>query len=178
MIKISYSGTVIGISFLWILIRAMLWHRKNEISLKREIELLLVYICVIVVVRFTFFPFSKVNGQVQALHLDPSNIFPPRFNLIPFAHIADYETCRESLINIIGNTAMFLPLGIVWPSVFRELNTHWKVIAAGAGTSLTIEFLQLPFFERVSDIDDLILNCLGFLLGYGIFLLFRTQLSK
>ena len=34
--------------------------------------------------------------------------------------------------------------------------------------SLAIEILQLPFFDRISDIDDLILNALGYSMGYGI----------
>jgi glycopeptide antibiotics resistance protein len=68
---------------------------------------------------------------------------------------------------------MFVPLGIVWPSVFRQLDSHSKVIAAGVGYSLLIEILQLPFFDRVSDIDDLLLNSLGFLIGYGIYLLVK-----
>ena len=62
-------------------------------------------------------------------------------------------------------------LGILWPHVFPQLDTHKKVIAAGVGYSLLIEILQLPFFDRVTDIDDLILNSLGFLMGYGIYLL-------
>jgi glycopeptide antibiotics resistance protein len=73
---------------------------------------------------------------------------------------------------------MFIPLGIVWPSVFKKLDTHGKVIAAGVGVSLTIEILQLPFFGRASDIDDLILNSAGFLMGYGIYLLVKKISSK
>jgi glycopeptide antibiotics resistance protein len=34
---------------------------------------------------------------------------------------------------------------------------------------LCIELLQLPFYSRSSDIDDLILNTLGYLMGYGIY---------
>ena len=72
------------------------------------------------------------------------------------------------LINIIGNTTMFMPLGIVWPIVYKELNTHKKVIAAGVGFSLIIEILQLLFYDRVTDIDDLILNTVGIILGYSL----------
>ena len=36
---------------------------------------------------------------------------------------------------------------------------------------MCIEILQLPFFDRVSDIDELLLNSLGFMAGYGIYLL-------
>jgi len=136
--------------------------------------LILVYICIVVVTRFTFFPFSKANGQVQPLLFDAAKIFPPRINLLPVVYLFDYPIFREALINFIGNTAMFIPLGIVWPSVFKKLDTHKKVMAAGVGYSLLIEIVQLPFFDRVSDIDDLILNSLGFVLGYGIYLLVKV----
>ena len=174
MIGISYSSVMVGITVLWIFVRGMVCLRQKRFSLKRELQLLLEYICVVVVTRFTFFPFSKVDGQVQPLLFDASRIFPPRINLLPVVYLFDYPIFREALINFIGNTAMFIPLGIVWPSVFKKLDTHGKVIAAGVGYSLLIEIFQLPFFDRVSDIDDLLLNSLGFLIGYGIYLLVRT----
>ena len=174
MIAISYLSVMIGITVLWVFLRSAVCLRQRSFSFKRELQLLLVYICVVVVTRFTFFPFSKVDGQVQPLLFDASRIFPPRINLLPVVYLFDYPIFREALINFIGNTAMFIPLGIVWPSVFKKLDTHGKVIAAGVGYSLLIEIFQLPFFDRVSDIDDLLLNSLGFLMGYGIYLLVRT----
>ena len=136
------------------------------------------YICLIVVARFTFFPFSKVNGKIQPLIFDALQMLPPRINLAPMVNLLDYEIFREMLINVIGNTAMFIPIGIIWPIVFRKLDTHKKVIAAGVGFSLCIEILQLPFYDRVTDIDDLILNSLGFLIGYGIYLLVKAAKRK
>ena len=178
MIPILFSSAVCGISLFWILTRVFVWLRCRTINWKRETELILVYICIVVVARFTFFPFSKVDGHVQPLILDTARVFPFRINPIPFVYLFDYPTMREILINIIGNTTMFIPIGIIWPIVFRWLDTHAKVIAAGVGFSLCIEILQLPFFDRVSDIDDLILNSLGFLMGYGIFLLIKKLKRK
>ena len=152
--------------------------KVRHIQLKREAQLILVYICIVVVARFTFFPFSKVDGKVQPLMLDTANILNFRINLKPIVYLMDYEIRREALINVIGNTTMFIPLGIVWPVCFKQLDTHWKVISAGVGTSLLIEILQLPFFDRVSDIDDLLLNSLGFVIGYGIYLLVKKCKKK
>ena len=73
---------------------------------------------------------------------------------------------------------MFIPVGIIWPIVYKELDTHKKVIAAGVGFSLCIEILQLPFFDRVTDIDDLIMNSAGYLVGYGICLLVGKKRKK
>ena len=178
MIQIPYTMTVALITVLWIIVRIVSSYKRGRINWKREAQLLLIYVCLVVVVRLTFFPFSKVDAQVQPLLFDPANIIPFRLNFVPFVNLFDYEIRREALINVIGNSFLFLPMGIVYPIVYRSLNTHWKVIAAGVGTSLAIEILQLPFFDRVTDIDDLILNSLGYLLGYGIYLLVKRAKKK
>ena len=90
-------------------------------------------------------------------------------NLIPFANLFDYDNRKDLLLNVIGNTAMFIPSGIVLPILYRKLNNFWKVIAAGVMISLCIEIIQLPFSVRASDVDDLILNVLGVAIGYGIY---------
>lgn len=171
LVEIFYSQMVIAISALWLLVRGICWIKNKRIDWKREAQLLLVYICIVVVVRFTFCPFGKVDGKIQPLLFDKDQILPFWLNFKPFVYWFDYPTMKEALLNLIGNTTMFIPLGIVWPSVFKKLDTHGKVIAAGVGVTLTIEILQLPFFGRATDIDDLILNSAGYLIGYGIYLL-------
>lgn len=171
MVLISYTSMFIVITTLWLAVRIICSIRAEKLRWKRELQLLPVYVCLVVVARFTFFPFGKVDGKIQPLLLDFARIFPPRLNFLPFVYLFDYPQLREALLNLIGNTAMFIPLGIVWPSVFKKLDTPWKVIAAGVGFSLCIEILQLPFYDRVTDIDDLILNSAGYLIGYGIYLL-------
>ena len=178
MIQISYTSMVVFISIVWCLVRAICTIKSKRVDWKREVQLLFVYICIVVVARFTFFPFSKVNGEIQPLVFESAKAFPFRANWIPFVNLLDYPEVRDILINVIGNTAMFIPLGIVWPSVYKGLDTHWKVISAGIGVSLCIEILQLPFYDRVSDIDDLLLNSLGFIIGYLLYLLAKLVSKK
>lgn len=175
MVKISYLQMVLAISAAWMVVRGICLFRKKAFSWRRELKLLLVYICIVVVVRFTFCPFGKVDGKIQPLLFDKEKIFPLWVNFAPLVYLFDYPTIREALLNLIGNIAMFVPLGIVWPAVFKKLDTHGKVMAAGLGVSVTIEVLQLPFFNRASDIDDLILNTLGFAAGYAIYLLTKKS---
>ena len=177
MIRISYTSMVVFISIIWCLVRVICAIKTKVVDWKREIQLISVYICIVVVARFTFFPFSKVNGEIQPLVFESAKAFSFRVNWIPFVNLFDYPEMRDILINVIGNTAMFIPLGIVWPSVYKGLDTHWKVISAGIGVSLCIEILQLPFYDRVSDIDDLLLNSLGFIIGYLLYLLAK-QVGK
>lgn len=178
MIQISYTSMIVFISIIWFLVRLICAMKNSKFSWKREWQLLFVYICIVVVARFTFFPFSTVNGKIQPLIFESAKAFPFRINWIPFVNLFDYPETRDILINVIGNTAMFIPLGIVWPTVYKELNKHWKILSAGIGFSLCIEILQLPFYDRVSDIDDLLLNSFGFVIGYLIYLLIKFIKSK
>ena len=114
MIEIQYSTMVILISILWILVRAIVNFKNHCFNWKRELQLILVYICLIVVARFTFCPFGKVNGKIAPLVFDAANAFPPRINLIPMVNLLDYEVFGEILLNLIGNTTMFIPIGIIW----------------------------------------------------------------
>lgn len=173
MLYFSYTAMFVLISVIWCLVRVICAVKSRSVSWKREFQLVFVYICLVVVARFTFFPFFKVNGEIQPLVFDAANAFPFRINWIPFVLLFDYPEMRDILINVIGNTTMFIPLGIVWPSVYKDLDTHWKIISAGIGFSLFIEILQLPFYDRVTDIDDLLLNTCGFILGYLIYLLVK-----
>ena len=178
MIQISYTSMAVFISVIWCLVRMVCAVKTKRANWTREIQLLLVYVCIVVVARFTFFPFSKVNEEIQPLVYESSKAFPFRINWIPFVNLFDYPEMRDILINVIGNTAMFIPLGIIWPSVYKGLDTHWKVISAGIGVSLCIEILQLPFYDRVSDVDDLLLNSLGFIIGYLLYLLAKQVRKK
>ena len=147
--------------------------RNRRINWKREAVLLLMFIDLAVIIRFVFFPRDLVDGHVQSLVFDPQMALPLRINLVPLVYLFDYETTRNIIWNIVGNTAMFIPSGIVLPIVYRKLDCFGKVVAAGAFISFCIEILQLPFRSRVSDVDDLILNTLGVAIGYGIYALVR-----
>ena len=121
---------------------------------------------------------TLIYGSGDYTRINPAMDEHGEINLLPVVYLSDYPVFREAVINFLGNTAMFIPLGIVWPFVFKKLDTHAKVIAAGVGFSLCIEILQIPFFDRVTDVDDLLLNSLGFLIGYGIYLLVNTVKKK
>lgn len=169
MIEIPFLLTEFIFALIWILIRISVWLKQKHIDWKREAVLLLIYINLAVIIRITFFPMSKVDGRVQPLIFDVATAFPFRVNLIPFVNLFVYDSKRDLLLNVIGNIAMFIPSGIVLPIVYKSLNTFGKVILVGAGISLCIEIIQLPFSVRATDIDDFILNTLGVIIGYGIY---------
>ena len=142
---------------------------KVSLLTGEQAMLLLMLINLAVLIRFVFYPFFPVNGQVQPLIVKLSGIRPVRLNLVPLVHILDYEVKREAAINIIGNLCLFIPTGVILPVLYRRLDCFWKVLLAGAGLSFAIETIQLLFPGSVSDIDDLILNTAGAAMGYGIY---------
>ena len=173
MIEISFLASEIIFAAIWLFVRVCVWIKQRRLDWKREAILLLMYINLSVIIRFVFFPRTLVDGHVQPLVFETAEMLPLRINLIPLVHLFEYGSIRDMIWNVIGNTAMFIPSGIILPVVYRKLNSFWKVIAVGALISLCIEFLQLPFSSRASDIDDLILNTLGVAAGYGIYAVFR-----
>ena len=174
MVKISLLAGELLLTALWILARAAVWLKNKHIDRKREAWLLLMYVNLAVIIRFVFYPFSRVGGRVQPLLFDAAAILPLRVNLIPLIHNLRFATRRDMLVNLIGNVALFIPSGIVFPILYPKLDGFWKTTAAGALLSLCLELAQLPFFTRATDVDDLILNTLGCALGYGLWALSRA----
>lgn len=169
MFEIPFLFLEFLFALIWLGIRFAAWGKQKYIDWKREAVLLLMYVNLAVILRFTFFPMSKVDGRVQPLVFDIATAFPFRVNLLPLVNLFDYESKGDLLLNVIGNVAMFIPSGIVLPIIYKRLDTFGKVLLAGGGISLCIELIQLPFSVRATDIDDLILNTLGVILGYGIY---------
>ena len=169
MITISLLTGELCFTVLWLLSRGMIWMQQKKVVWKREALLLLMYINLAVLIRFVFYPFFTVNGEVQPLIISMNSIQPLRVNLIPLVNILDYDIKREAAINIIGNISMFIPTGVIMPILYKRLDCFWKVLLAGAGLSFVIEVIQLLFPGSVTDIDDLILNTLGVAVGYGIY---------
>lgn len=93
----------------------------------------------------------------MSFHLDSWK----NFNLIPFV--------GSSLMMVFLNLLLFVPLGLLLPIVFRSYRENGKkVLLTGFLLSLAIELLQL-FGGRFSEIDDLIINTAGTMVGYGLY---------
>lgn len=64
---------------------------------------------------------------------------------------------------VAANIALFIPLGIFLPIMFKKLK-WWQVISIGFGATCIIEIVQ-PVFGRTGDIDDIITNTIGTVIG-------------
>ena len=89
-------------------------------------------------------------------------------NLIPFGFVNDYIVDKQLLgiANIVGNLLMFIPMGIFLSMINQR---HDKVLFMLILASVCIEVLQYVFIRGVSDIDDVILNSVGGLIGIACY---------
>ena len=89
-------------------------------------------------------------------------------NYMPFKEIFRYQIGSKLFYkNVIGNMLMFIPYGF-FTSYFLKLKKPIHIILMTLLVSLTIEFTQLKI-GRVFDIDDILLNMIGGLVGFIIF---------
>ena len=80
-------------------------------------------------------------------------------NLIPIS--------SEGAMTYILNIIMFMPFGFLLPLIWKNFRNAKKVVLMGFLMSLAIEICQL-FNIRTTDIDDLMMNTLGAVIGYFI----------
>lgn len=125
--------------------------------------LFLVY--VLLLLNLTFFSHYYGRGIVRR----SINILP--FNTILEFLISGYDI-NTIITNLIGNIAAFMPMGFLLPIVFKRLNTFLRICTAVLSASIFIEVVQFLAGVGASDIDDVILNMLGGIMGYWIYRLF------
>ena len=95
-----------------------------------------------------------------------------KYNLMPFETITHFlQTDRFNtsiwVVNIFGNIGVFVPFGILLPLLFGgKIKKSISIFMIGL---FSLESLQFITRRGSFDIDDIILNSLGFLFGYCIY---------
>ena len=88
------------------------------------------------------------------------------YNLCPFREIRRFLSYRDILgTNVIG----FMPFGALLPVLARSARKWWRTVLISFEISSLVEVSQLIFQVGCFDVDDIMLNTLGGLLGYAAF---------
>ncbi|GFP77004.1 VanZ family protein [Clostridium fungisolvens] len=107
-------------------------------------------------------------------------------NLIPFHSIKEYisgsteNLKRFAFSNVVGNIVIFIPLGVYLPLLKKDKRVINNILFIFI-MSLLVEIIQGILGIGASDIDDIILNCLGGyigILGYKFLLLILRDEKK
>ena len=93
-------------------------------------------------------------------------------NFTPFKEMFRYTLGSNLFIkNVIGNMVMFMPYGF-FTGYFLKINKVSVVLLLSMLVSTSIEVIQ-GYIGRVFDIDDIILNVIGSIIGFLIYKLFN-----
>jgi glycopeptide antibiotics resistance protein len=149
-IQFLLPGLVLGVGVLLFL---SYWDRVGHPRTARVVAL------VLLMAWIGFVVFADLIG--------PTNLAPglprPHFSLVPLKSFLDGRRAQE----VVGNLALFVPLGALLPFAVPRLTALWRVCAIAFLLSLGLEVAQWTMnVGRLSDIDDAVLNAAGALVGW------------
>ncbi len=163
------------VGLLYIIFRFLKLKKNNsDINYKREI-LYLIFICYIVglfnlvLVPINFWNIIWYNVFYNFNENPFAGIFDFSYNFIPTIYkiiIGEYTLDSWVKAMIVGNFLMFIPMGILLSLCFENVNKK-NIFKYAVLIPLAIEVLQLVV-GRSFDIDDLLMNFLGIVIGYFI----------
>ena len=187
---ISYTLTIIfWFTFSFLLLFLI---RRKRLRGKRELCGLFLIAWIVAVFSVTLFP--EVNLEIDAFTYMPSlqirfrdtelsmlNIVPFKSILAAFTGGGQEVSARDqllsALINLAGNVFLFVPLGFLVPLTAQKRSRFGVTVGVAAVLSAGIETVQY-FIGRSADIDDLLLNVFGAVVGFGLYAILRKWLQR
>ncbi len=126
----------------------------------------------ILLILLLFF-YSSLNNNIISFNFkkeifDSKWLFNGKINLVPF-YFLNYRTYSVAYYQIIFNVICFIPLGYFLGTIFNKYNA-FKIILIFIIINFLFEVLQfiIPVY-RIVDIDDIITNLFGEIIGYIIY---------
>ena len=161
------------VGLLYIIFRFLKLKKSDgDINYKKE-SLYLIFVCYIVglfnlvLVPRNFWDIIWYNIFYNFNENPFAGIFDFSYNFIPTIYkiiIGEYTLDSWGKAMIVGNFLMFIPMGIMLPLVFKNINKK-NIFVIAILITLLIEILQ-PIVGRSFDIDDIIMNFIGSIIGY------------
>jgi len=153
-----------------LLLITLLKRRRNRLVYLFVLSFFWVYM--MLVVALTLFPIT-ISGAGQ-FHL------PLRINLVPFYMDQPFYFSTLRVMEISANLLMTVPFGLLLPLLVPIRARYFWLVAIGLGLALELTQLLLALLTgngsfRVTDINDVLLNSAGAMIGYGLFRLFLKR---
>lgn len=140
-----------------------------KIETKRKIQTVSVLMFAVYLILLTYFLFfAETFGRVYSER-------EYAYNLKLFKEIGRFWTYREELgffavfTNLAGNVLCFVPFGAILPVLARRARNFFLITMLSFEFSLLVECAQLISKVGSFDVDDLMLNTLGGILGFILF---------
>jgi len=134
---------------------------------------LIAYIAILIkFVVFKAIPTIRIGHlrlKFAGLHTGPPNLVPFK-TIVP--QVMGQGNHLIDSVNLMGNIILFTPIGLLAPLVFRSISWQ-KAFILGVVTGLTFEVTEVIFRVGIFDVDDVLLNAFGIMVGYGLFVIFK-----
>lgn len=140
-----------------------------------------IYILVVIKVIIFKYPYEELLAIAASWRRDVIFEGLGTANFTPFKTIKmyiDYSYKLNSVENLAGNVLVFVPLGFLIPLVAKEGENFFVMLLNAFVFVLGIEVFQLFSAFGAFDVDDILLNCLGASLGFGVYRLMRFWQGK
>lgn len=139
--------------------------------MKRKVLIVGFAAYILVLIRLIVFkyPVPILRGIMDEWDVDMVKRGVYTANLVPFKTIKMYIKYYHTINgfdNLFGNILAFVPFGVFVPAIFPKMNKGWFVLLHSFWLSLCIELFQLVSHFGEFDVDDVILNCFGAIVGY------------
>jgi glycopeptide antibiotics resistance protein len=165
------ASLAFGVCIMFVIMIIGVYKKKQETFLQAFIQSsFLVYVFMVLTLTGYFLLFREVAAHgwwQKVLHRIHTK---EKINLQPFLMFKQFQIASYQ---VIGNLVMLLPLGIYIPLLFPKLSGFFRVFIICLLVSISIELMQLITSVRSTDIDDVILNTCGALIGYIIYRFLR-----
>lgn len=158
---VAYAAGIV----IWLVAECVMFIKK--VPWKQNILWTLFIIYISLLCGVTFFPIEYDRTSIR---------FGFSYNFIPFASILN--SLKDEMVDIVrnigGNVLLFFPLGVMLPLLWKKrslLRVFLVILLCAAGVELTqhIIGLGIGYRYRMVDIDDVILNTLGGMIGYAFY---------
>ena len=143
---------------------------RRERILKKRLRLIGIILFVFYMAALMYFLFFA-----DWYHHTPGAQWAYRYNIVPFREIRRFVRKGDRLgpasvfLNLAGNVLGFMPLGFFLPLISPVFRNGLRTVGLGFLLSLTVELVQLLTRTGCFDVDDIILNTGGALLGWLAF---------
>lgn len=108
---------------------------------------------------------------IISLSIKPVEHYAINFNILNL--VTDFNYSKYSGLLLIGNIVMYLPIGICIQNLYENVKIHYKLIVFIVFIGI-VEFMQYICLLGVFDINDVILNSLGFIIGLFAVVFYRN----
>ena len=170
-----YAVISLPVAFLWRQIRKKTYLKKGiETTKEHEILSVLFVMYIVALLSQTVIPKIELNG-------DEIRFFQSGYNEINLTVFKEIKLAIKLggsffLVNIVGNIVVFMPIALFVGLLYNK-PSFFKCVLITTAVSVFVEACQIPQ-NRGTDIDDVILNTLGGIVGYVLFIIINKLFDQ